>query len=93
MFIFLCITANIDSGGITIIFRQHNFSASHAIAGLFAIPVNSRPLEELIYTDLVLIPGYRRPSSGDFQMPTVTIKFQNSTIGIFDSLRPVIDAD
>ena len=93
MFISLCITANIDSGGTTIIFRRHNFCASHAIAGLFAIPVNSRPPEELVYTDLALIPGYRWPSSGDFQMPTVTIKFQNSTIGIFDSLRPVIDAD
>ena len=58
-------------------------SASHAIAGLFAIPVNSPQPEELVYTDLALIPGYRRPLSGDFQMATV----------IFDSLRPVIDAD
>ena len=64
------------------------------IAGLFAIPVNSRQPEELVYTDLALIPGYRRPLSGDFQTATVTIKFQNSlNIGIFDSLRPVIDAD
>ena len=46
-----------SSGGITIIFRQHNFSASHVIAGLFAIPVNSRQPEELVYTDLALIPG------------------------------------
>ena len=43
----MCITANKYSGGITIIFRRHNFSASHAIAVLFAIPVNSRQLEEL----------------------------------------------
>ena len=48
------------------------------IAGLFAILVNSRQPEELVYTDLALIPGYRRPLSGDFQMATVTIKFQNS---------------
>ena len=50
-------SANKYSGGITIIFRRHNFSASHAIAGLFAIPVNSRQPEELVYTDLALIPG------------------------------------
>ena len=29
------------------IFRRHHSSASHAIAGLFAIPVNSRQPEEL----------------------------------------------
>ena len=34
-------------------------------------------------TDLALIPGYRRPLSCDFQMATVTIKFQNSTTGIY----------
>ena len=50
-------SANKYSGGITIIFRRHNFSASHAIAGLFAIPVNSWQLEELVYTDVTLIPG------------------------------------
>ena len=34
-------SANKYFGGITIIFRRHNFSASHTIAGLFAILVNS----------------------------------------------------
>ena len=54
----MCITANKYSGGITIIFRRHiKFSASHAIAGLFAIPVNRRQPEELVYTDLALIPS------------------------------------
>ena len=50
-------TANKYSGGITIIFMRHNFSASHAIAGHFVIPVNSEQPEELVYTDLALIPG------------------------------------
>ena len=42
---------------VVLLFRRHNFSASHAIAGPFAIPVNSRHPEELVYTDLALIPG------------------------------------
>ena len=56
---FLCalLLINIPVRDITIIFRRHNFSASHAIAGLFAIPVNSRQPEKLVYTDLALIPG------------------------------------
>ena len=37
-------------------FRDHPF-ALHVIAYRFAIPVNSGQLEELVYTDLTLIPG------------------------------------